>query len=108
MPLYSMAGEVGGCSEVPSGSRHSSHISWLYYSGSNRWFPKAQRRGHQPQFLQSRRASFSSRTAEIDPIGNVAIRPEYISAIFFHRTLPTTWHQHVVRQSWLSAREPPT
>ena len=26
------------------------------------------------------------RTAEIDSIGNVAIRPDYIGAVFFHRT----------------------
>jgi hypothetical protein len=33
------------------------------------------------------------RAADIDPIDNVAIRPNYIGAIFFHRTPPKSSHQ---------------
>jgi hypothetical protein len=35
----------------------------------------------------SRRASFSSepRAADINPIDNVAVRPDHIGAVFFHR-----------------------
>src|SRR5688572_18843242 len=102
MPLCSMVGQGLAYPEVPSATRHSNPIfSWLLlllfeplYQAVG--LPKLNGVAINSNFCKPPRLLLV-RTSKVDSIGKVVILTEYIGAIFFHRTLPTTSCQWTAR-----------